>query len=56
MFFNDFFRDQTLLDNVNADVTEVSLLVSEEHKLPFLSITALEVKSVLKNLHSVKSV
>ena len=44
------FRDQTLLNDANADVPEVPIFVSEEHKLSSLNITALEVKSILENL------
>ena len=54
--FNDFFRDQTLLDDENADVPELPILVSEEHKLSLLNITALEVNSVLKSLPLGKAV
>ena len=54
--FNDFFRDQTLLDDENADVPELPILVSEEHKLSSLNITALEVNSGLKSLPLGKAV
>ena len=54
--FHDFFRDQTLLDDANADIHELPILVSEEYKLSSLNITALEVKSVLENLPLGKAV
>ena len=44
------------MDDQNTDVPEVHFLVSEKHKLPSLNITALEVKSVLKNLPLGKAV
>ena len=44
------------MDDANADVPEVPILVSEEHKLSSLNITALEVKSVLENLPLGKAV
>ena len=45
-----------MLDNENADVPELPILVSEEHKLSSLNITALEVNSVLKSLPLGKAV
>ena len=44
------------MDVANADVPELSVLVSEEHKLSSLNITALEVKSVLENFPLGKAV
>ena len=44
------------MDDQNTNVPEVHFLVSEKHKLSSLNITALEVKSVLKNLPLGKAV
>ena len=44
------------MGDANADVPEVPLLISEEHLLSSLNITALEVKSVLDNLPLWKAV
>ena len=46
---NDFFRDQTLLDDQNAEIPEV-VPYPVLHNLDFISLTPDEVKSILKSL------
>ena len=46
---NDFFRDQTLCDDQNAEIPEV-VPYPVLHNLDFISLTPDEVKSILKSL------
>ena len=46
---NDFFRDQTLLDDQNAEIPEV-VPYPVLHNLDFISLTPDEVNSILKSL------